>query len=254
MQKYGILTGMNTLTIQNLTVQVEDKTVIHNFSCSIAHGQLCALLGQNGSGKSSLAATLAGHPRYEITQGAILFNDTDITSMRPDERAQAGIFLAFQYPFEIPGVELFTFLEESYRAVHGTANNFQEDLDHAMNLLDLDYAYLLRGLNEGFSGGEKKKIELLQMLLLKPKLAMLDEIDSGLDVDALKLVARALEKVRTDNPSMSMLIITHYQQILQFLTPDRVLIMHEGRLADTGDASLAHTTHTQGYQSYADRS
>lgn len=237
------------LYIDQLSVLVQQKQVINNLSCTILPGAMHALMGPNGSGKSSLALTLMGHPSYRITSGTIRFADTDITQLLPDKRARLGLFLAFQHPVEIPGVTVFNFLKESYYALHGATGmqEFQSVLYAAMDLLSIDHAFAYRKVNEGFSGGEKKRLELLQLVLFKPMLAILDEIDSGLDVDALKIVAQGIALAREQNPDMSILLITHYQRILDYITPDVVHVMQAGQIICSGDATLAQTIEQRGY-------
>lgn len=222
------------LTIKNLTVSIEDQEIIKNFNLQINAGSVHALMGPNGSGKSSLANTLMGHPRYCVKSGTIFFNEIDITNFSPDKRAKQGLFLAFQYPQEVPGVQVFTFLKEAQLCTY-------------LQLLSMDESFAYRNVNEGFSGGEKKRFELLQLLMLKPKLAILDEIDSGLDVDALKIVAQGLAFARKENPNLSIILITHYQRILNYIEPDFVHVMQDGQLVQSGNASLAHAIDKQGY-------
>ncbi len=238
------------LHINDLSVSVQQTEVIKNLFYAMSPGIVHVLMGPNGSGKSSLAYTLMGHPNYQNTSGTIRFFDTDITHLSPDKRARLGLFLAPQYPCEIPGLTVFNFMKESYYALHGVIDvaEFQKLLYEAMDILNIDHAFAYRNVHEGFSGGEKKRCELLQLLVLKPKLAILDEIDSGLDVDALKCVVRAIELVREHNQAMSILLITHYQHLLNYITPDAVHVMHAGNLVRSGDITLAHTIQRQGYE------
>lgn len=238
------------LKISNLQVSIEEKLVIKGLDFAIKPGTTHALMGPNGSGKSTLANTLMGHPRYQVTKGSIHFNDQDITAITPDKRAKAGLFLAFQYPQEVPGVQVFTFLKEARQALTSkdcAIDEFYDELCKTLDQLGIDESFAYRNLNEGFSGGEKKRFELLQLLMLKPKLAILDEIDSGLDVDALKMVAKGLQIAREQNPDLSILLITHYQRILDYVVPDYVHIMQDGNIIQSGDASLAHIIDKQGY-------
>jgi Fe-S cluster assembly ATP-binding protein len=238
------------LSIKNLAVSIEDREIIKNFNLEIEAGSIHALMGPNGSGKSSLANTLMGHPRYSVKGGTIFFNEIDITNFSPDKRAKQGLFLAFQYPQEIPGVQVFTFLKEVQRALTGNDIPVEELYDQLCNylqLLSMDESFAYRNVNEGFSGGEKKRFELLQLLMLKPKLAILDEIDSGLDVDALKVVAHGLAIARKESPNLSILLITHYQRILNYIEPDFVHVMQDGYLIKSGDASLAQAIDQEGY-------
>jgi Fe-S cluster assembly ATP-binding protein len=245
---------MNTsLIISNLAVRVNETDVLHDVSLQIAPGSTHVLMGPNGSGKSSLAHTLLGHPAYHVTGGSITYGGESLTDMPIHERAQKGLFVAFQYPVELPGVIVFTFLYESYRACVSKdigVIEFKHLLEDTMELLGIDQAWCQRQVNVGFSGGEKKILELLQLVLLRPQIAILDEIDSGLDVDALKKIATALAIAREENPGLSLLIITHYQRILQYITPDVVHVMYRGRLVASGSSELAHTIEKQGYHDY----
>lgn len=245
---------MNPLIhISDLSVTVEGTPVIDTLSLSIAPALIHALMGPNGSGKSSLAHTLLGNPAYQITSGTIMFNGAIINDMPIHKRAQSGLFVAFQYPIELPGVLVFTFLYETYQACTGhqiDVISFKALLEDTMELLGIDQVFAQRQVNVGFSGGEKKMLELLQMVLLKPRCAILDEIDSGLDVDALKKIAAGIALAREENPNLSLLIITHYQRILEHVTPDHVHIMYHGRLVDSGSHTLAHTIEKQGYHGY----
>jgi len=239
--------------ISNLSVSIATQPILHGIDLELAPGSVHAIMGPNGSGKSTLAYALAGHPTYSLDEGAITIDGTDITNLRPDKRAQAGLFLAFQYPVAIPGVKVNTFLKEALFATtgkHMPIPEFNELLLNTMNQLQIDPAFAYRDLNDGFSGGEKKRLELLQMLILNPKIAVLDEIDSGLDIDALKIVAHGLELARAQNPQLRILLITHYQRILKYITPDFVHVLHDGRLVDSGDATLAHQLELKGYDGY----
>jgi Fe-S cluster assembly ATP-binding protein len=238
------------LAIKNLSVSIEEKPIITNLCLQIKPGSTHAIMGPNGSGKSTLAYTLMGHPSYQITAGSITFNGVDLATLSPDKRANLGIFLAFQQPCQIPGVSIITFLKEIYQARHKiiiSLKEFQALLNAYLEQLCLDSSFMYRALNEGFSGGEKKKFELLQCLLLKPSLAIFDEIDSGLDVDALNIVAQAINTLREQNPAMTVLIITHYPPILNEVIPDAIHIMKSGTLALSGSADLAHRIQAGGY-------
>jgi Fe-S cluster assembly ATP-binding protein len=241
------------LNINNLSVSINDTPLIHNLSFSIKPGSTHALMGPNGSGKSTLAHVLMGYPEYQITEGVITFNDVQINELTPDKRSHLGMFLAFQHPLALPGVRVRTFLYEIYRA-HTQAPlpllTFVEQLKEYCELLKIDVSFLERSLNDGFSGGEKKRFELLQMLVLKPTMVILDEIDSGLDIDGLKVVARALSYARTLQPTMSVLLITHYQRMLEHIVPDYVHVMIEGRLVESGDMHIVHALETRGYDAY----
>lgn len=237
-------------SINKLCVSITDKPILHDIDLSIAFGSIHAIMGPNGSGKSTLALTLMGHPQYNITHGSILLADKDLTHLSVCERARNGLFLAFQHPYEIPGVSVSSFLREAYNAItesHISITDFHTLLMHYCSLLHIDESFLHRQLHVGFSGGEKKRLEILQLLVLKPKLAILDEIDSGLDIDALKIVAHGIHHARTENPSLALILITHYQRILDHITPDYIHIMHNGRIIRSGNAHLAHILEAQGY-------
>ena len=239
------------LVLNNLSVALASgQSIIHRLTLTIEPGTIHALMGSNGSGKSTLAYTLMGHPQYIVTEGTIIYKDHDITQLATDKRAKAGIFLAFQHPYELPGVTVCTFLKESYGALHGvqlSIKEFQIILFAAMEQLSIDHSFAYRHLNAGFSGGEKKRMEMLQLLLLKPTLAILDEIDSGLDLDALKVVADGLQYVRQRNPSMAVVIITHNPRMLHHITPDVVHIMHQGSIVRSGDNALVQELEHKGY-------
>lgn len=238
--------------LKNISVSVDNKNIVSNVSLSVASGSIHVCMGQNGSGKSSLVSALAGHPFYTITSGSMTLNDQDITDLSPDKRAKAGLFLSMQYPQSLPGVTVYSLLTESYRALHPKAD--QADLPKiiakARSVLNLDESFLWRNTNEGFSGGEKKRCEMLQLLVLKPQLVLLDEIDSGLDVDALKCVGKALSVFIKENPESSLFLITHYQKILEYITPDVVHIMHNGKLVKSSDATLIQKVQESGYDQF----
>jgi Fe-S cluster assembly ATP-binding protein len=241
------------LHIDKLHVNVEEKQVLHNIQLHIKSGSVHAIMGPNGSGKSSLAYTLIGHPLYAITQGSVMVADQDITHLSPDKRARAGLFLSFQQPPAIPGVNVFTFLKEAHYAITGVAMaiaEFRTLVEKYMSQLHINPALVHRNLNEGFSGGEKKQFEMLQLLLLQPKVAILDEIDSGLDIDALKAVAHGLHCARQENPQLILILITHYQRILEYIVPDHVHILCDGRLVKSGDAALVTELEAGGYHAY----
>lgn len=238
------------LQISKLSVSIDDKPIINSLNLSVPSGSVHAIMGLNGSGKSTLAFTLMGHPSYVITQGSLALNGQIITDLSVEKRAQAGLFLAFQHPYEIPGVTVYNFLKEAHFAIHKkivTTKEFQELLYAKMDLLHMDHGFAYRSLNHGFSGGEKKRLELLQLLVLSPKLAILDEIDSGLDVDAVKIVALGLQAARAQNPEMSIIIITHYPRLLAFIAPDVVHIMNKGTIIQSGPPALAFDIETRGY-------
>lgn len=241
------------LDIKNLSVSVNDKPILYNINLNINSHTIHAIMGPNGSGKSSLAYTLMGHPYYHITSGQVMLNDVDITNMPVHERAKNGLFLSFQHPCEIPGVSVAAFLKEAYIAVTGqhiAVADFQQLLLERCKQLSIDPAFIQRSL-EGFSGGEKKKLELLQLLMLKPKIVILDEIDSGLDVDALKVVAAGIALARQENPHMAIILITHYQRILDYIVPDYVHILCDGRIITFGDAQVAKDLEAKGYDGFA---
>jgi len=241
------------LNITNLSVAISGAPLIHQLSLSIDAGTTHALMGPNGSGKSSLAHVIMGHPSYGITSGILSFNSVSLNELTPDKRSQLGIFLAFQHPFALPGVRVRTFLYELHRAhiiEPLSLVDFMQQIQEYCTLLDIDGALLERHLNDGFSGGEKKRFELLQMLVLKPRLVILDEIDSGLDIDGLKVVARAIAYARVMQPAMSIILITHYQRMLDHIVPDHVHVMREGRLVESGDMRIVHQLEARGYDVY----
>ncbi len=237
-----------TLEIQNLHVRIEEREILHGVNLKVDKDQTHALMGPNGSGKSTLANTIMGNPNYEVTEGKILFNGEDLTEADPDERARAGLFLAFQYPATIPGVSVANFLRLAVNARREEpikVKEFGKVLRENMDLLRIDKAFSSRYLNEGFSGGEKKRAEILQLAMLKPEVAVLDETDSGLDVDALRIVSDGVNALR--GPTMGVLIITHYTRILNYVSPDFVHIMLDGRIVREGTAELADELEEKGY-------
>ncbi|MCB0872203.1 MAG: Fe-S cluster assembly ATPase SufC [Actinobacteria bacterium] len=239
------------LKIEGLEVAVEGKQILKGVDLAIPQGEIHALMGPNGSGKSTLAYALAGHPRYEITGGSATFDGEDLLDMEADERAQAGMFLAMQYPVEVPGVSVLNFLRTALAAVNGEEmkpREFMKLFQEKSKLLEFDASFSDRYLNEGFSGGEKKRHEILQMAMLQPKFAVLDETDSGLDVDALKVVSKGVNSLR--GPELGALIITHYTRILQYITPDVVHVMFDGRIARTGGPELADQLEAEGYAQF----
>lgn len=236
------------LEIKDLHVKIEGKEIIKGVDLYVKKGEVVALMGPNGSGKSTLANALMGHPKYEISKGEVLLEGENITSLEPDEKAKKGLFLSFQYPSEISGVTLSNFLRAAYNSVKGvnlSVMDFLKLLKEKMALLKINEEFSNRYINEGFSGGEKKKVEILQMAVLQPKLAILDETDSGLDVDALKIVAEGVNKTR--NSKTGVLIITHYQRILNYIKPDRVYIMRNGKIVEEGTRELAVKIEEKGY-------
>jgi Fe-S cluster assembly ATP-binding protein len=240
---------MAELQISGLTVEIEGKEILHGLDLTLAKGETHALMGPNGSGKSTLAYAIAGHPAYEITGGEARIDGTDIFELTPDERAQLGLFLAMQYPTEIPGVSLTNFLRTSMNALRDEdvpVRQFMTELKAQFANLDMDPAFMQRNVNEGFSGGEKKRFEILQMTMLKPQFAILDETDSGLDIDALKVVSEGVNRLR--GPAIGVLLITHYTRILRYITPDRVHVMFGGRIVESGGPELAEELEEHGYE------
>ncbi|MDE2874769.1 MAG: Fe-S cluster assembly ATPase SufC [Gemmatimonadota bacterium] len=232
-----------------------DLEILKGVDLAIRPGEIHAIMGPNGSGKSTLAKVIAGHPEYEATGGGVAFGGEDLLEMEPDERAQAGVFMAFQYPVEIPGVSIANFLRTALQSRLEDGEeldlfDFQELLMERMELLDMDLAFAQRPVNDGFSGGEKKRNEILQMAVLKPALAVMDETDSGLDIDALKVVAHGVNALKEENPEMSVLLITHYQRILNHIVPDRVHVMVGGRIVESGGPEVALELEAQGYEEY----
>ncbi len=236
------------LKIEGLEVAVDDTPILKGVDLAIPQGEVHALMGPNGSGKSTLAYALAGHPRYEITGGSVLFDGEDLAEMGADERAQKGLFLAMQYPVEVPGVSVMNFLRTAVNASRGEeipVREFAKLFKEKSALLQFDPSFADRYLNEGFSGGEKKRHEILQMALLEPRFAILDETDSGLDVDALRIVSEGVNAQR--GPDLGALIITHYTRILRYIQPDVVHVMFEGKIAQTGGPELAEHLEEKGY-------
>ncbi len=240
--------GDEVLSIDGLRVSVEDTEIIKGLSLNIRIGEIHAIMGRNGSGKSTLVNAIMGHPEYEITSGSIKFNGVDIEEMEVFERARAGMFLSFQYPSSIPGVQVGTFLRKSVSSVRGdsapSAREFRKELKSHMESLNMDKSFLARYVNDGFSGGEKKRLEILQMLLLNPCLALLDETDSGLDIDALRVVSDGINSIA---PKAGCLLITHYERLLEHVKPDYVHVMIDGKIVKTGNAELASELESRGY-------
>jgi Fe-S cluster assembly ATP-binding protein len=244
---------MPELEIRNLHVQAEDKQILKGVDLTVKPGEIHALMGPNGSGKSTLANAIMGHPSLEVTEGQILFGGEDITEADTDERARMGLFMAFQYPVAIPGVTITKYLRmvmNAHREARGESDislkEFRKTVEAAMELVDVPREFSSRYLNEGFSGGEKKRLEILQLALQQPKLAVLDETDSGLDIDALNVVAHGVNTVAAGH-DMGILIITHYQRILHMVTPTRVSIMFDGRIATEGGPELVDRLEAEGY-------
>lgn len=241
---------MNQLEIKNLNVSIEGTQILKDFSLVLPKGEVHAIMGPNGTGKSTLAKALAGHPDYEVTSGEVILDGENILEMEPDERARAGIFMAFQYPSEIPGVSIANFLRAAVQArlADGEeldATAYYKRLYEKMDLLQIDRKFTARAVNEGFSGGEKKRNEILQMAMLEPKYAVMDETDSGLDIDALRIVSDGVNTLR--GPNLGILLITHYQRILDYIVPDKVHVMYDGRIVRTGGKELALELEEKGY-------
>lgn len=235
--------------IRNLCASVEGKPILQGVSLKINKGENHALMGPNGSGKSTLANVIMGHPDYEVTGGEILFHGQNIVELEPEERARLGLFLAFQYPVAIPGVTVAKFLKTAVDAVRGAQNvkpaDFMKDLRENVEYLDVDQSFLNRFMNDGFSGGEKKRMEILQMLMLRPGIAIMDETDSGLDIDALKIVSKGVNKLVGDQ--FGLLVITHYERILNYIKPDHLHILMEGRIVLSGGPELVKELEQKGY-------
>ncbi|WP_169078352.1 Fe-S cluster assembly ATPase SufC [Microcella alkalica] len=247
---------MSTLEIRDLHVSIETdqgvKQILRGVDLTIKQGEIHAIMGPNGSGKSTLAYTIAGHPRYTVDSGSITLDGEDVLAMSIDERAKAGLFLAMQYPVEIPGVTVSNFLRTAKTAIDGEApalRGWIKELKGSMEALRMDASFAERNVNEGFSGGEKKRHEIVQLELLKPKIAVLDETDSGLDVDALKIVSEGVNRVK-ENTGLGVLLITHYTRILRYIQPDFVHVFVDGKVAEEGGAELADRLENEGYDRY----
>ena len=241
------------LDIQNLQVAIDETIILDDLNLSINYGEIHAIMGKNGSGKSTLAKVIAGHPKYKITQGKIIFNGQNITQMEPEERSHNGIFLAFQYPIEIPGVSNEDFLRLAYNSKQKFYNKSEVDpiefltiVNEKLKLVNMSPAFLSRNVNEGFSGGEKKRNEILQMVLLDSELSILDETDSGLDIDALKIISNGINNFMDE--SKSIILITHYQRLLDYINPTYVHVMQDGKIIKTGSAELAKELEQKGYE------
>ena len=250
---------MAILKIDDLHARVaenegEGTEILRGVTLEIEAGKIHAIMGPNGSGKSTLAKVLAGHPAYEVTNGTVTFDGEDLLEMEADERSRAGVFLAFQYPVEIPGVSIANFLRTAVQAKKGDEEvdlfEFQQQLVDTMGLLEMDTAFAQRSVNQGFSGGEKKRNEILQLAMLEPKLAIMDETDSGLDIDALQVVSSGVNKLLEQREEMGILLITHYQRLLNYIRPDRVHVMIRGRIAKSGGPELAEQLEAEGYEEW----
>jgi Fe-S cluster assembly ATP-binding protein len=240
------------LEVRGLTARIGDRNILKGIDLTVRAGEVHAIMGPNGSGKSTFAKVLSGHPSHEVTGGEVLFEGRNLLELAPEERARAGLFLGFQYPIEVPGVTNSAFLRLAYNTLQGTRGKdeldpleFDDLVREKMKLLNIDPSFLGRSLNAGFSGGEKKRNEILQMALLEPKLAVLDETDSGLDIDALRVVANGINKLHT--PDNGIVLVTHYQRMLNYIVPDYVHVMEGGRIIRTGDKSLALELEARGY-------
>jgi Fe-S cluster assembly ATP-binding protein len=241
---------MSSIVIQDLHVTIGEKEIVKGLSLTVNQGEVHAIMGPNGTGKSTLAKVIAGHPDYTVTAGDVLLDGRSILEMEADERARAGIFLAFQYPSEIPGVSIANFLRAAQQArmAEGEeldATAYYKRLYSKMDLLKIDRKFTSRAVNDGFSGGEKKRCEILQMAMLEPKFALMDETDSGLDIDALRIVAEGVNGLR--GPGIGILMITHYQRLLDYIVPDFVHVMYDGRIVKSGDKGLALELEAKGY-------
>ena len=247
------------LNVEGLEAQVAEGElgILKGVNLNIGKGEIHAIMGPNGSGKSTLAKVIAGHPSYGVTSGKVTFRGEDLLELEVDERSQAGVFLAFQYPVEIAGVSIANFLRTAVQA-HLPEGEELDIFDYAdmlterMELLEMDLSFAERHVNDGFSGGEKKRNEILQMAMLKPKLAVMDETDSGLDIDALKIVANGVNKLVEEDPEMSVLLITHYQRLLDYIKPDYVHVMVDGRIVQSGGPEVALELEAEGYKEYED--
>ena len=243
------MTDAATLEIRGLTASVEGKDILKGIDLTVTQGETHALMGPNGSGKSTLANVIMGRPGYTVTGGQVLFKGEDITPLTPDQRARRGLFLAMQYPVEVPGVSVVNFLRTAYKSVKGdeiSALAFRKHMKEKMVALGVEDAMVNRYLNQGFSGGEKKRNEILQLAVLEPQIAILDETDSGLDIDSLKQVATGIAQLV--GPNLGVLLVTHYQRILNYITPDHVHVMMQGRIVRSGGKELAHELEKKGYE------
>ncbi len=241
---------MSSLKIENLSASVGDENILNNLNFNLPKGEVHAIMGPNGSGKSTLSKVLAGHPDYKISEGSAQLNDTELLGLTPDEISRLGLFLAFQYPIEVPGVSIANFIRAALQSRLPEGENFKavdfyKELYQKMDELKMDRAFTSRSMNEGFSGGEKKRCEILQMSMLNPKYCILDETDSGLDIDALRIVSEGVNRMRGSNRGI--LVITHYQRLLDYIVPDKVHVMWEGRIVRTGNKELALELEEKGY-------
>jgi len=245
-----IFNTVNSLKINSLSATIEDKQILHNLSLEIPKGEVHAIMGPNGSGKSTLSKVLVGHPDYAVTSGNVVMDETEILGMEPDEISRLGLFLAFQYPVEVPGVSIANFIRSALQARLPSGENikavdYYKRLYEKMDALGIDRKFTSRSLNDGFSGGEKKRCEVLQMSMLEPTYCILDETDSGLDIDALRIVSDGVNRLR--NPDRGILVITHYQRLLEYIVPDSVHVMWEGKIVRSGNKDLALELESKGY-------
>jgi Fe-S cluster assembly ATP-binding protein len=245
--------GMSLLEVKNLRASVDDKEILKGITLTVKPGEVHAIMGPNGSGKSTLAQVLAGHPAYEVTGGEVTFDGQDLLDMEPEERAQAGVFLAFQYPVEIPGVTNAYFLRVAYNEIRKARGeeeldpmDFLDLLEEKLKVVEWGPEIMQRAVNSGFSGGEKKRNEILQMAVLEPRLAILDETDSGLDIDALRIVANGVNALR--RPDRATIVVTHYQRLLNYIVPDYVHVLSDGQIVRSGGKELAHELEAKGYE------
>ena len=241
----------SSLEIKNLHVSIGDKEIVKGLSLTVKTGEVHAIMGPNGTGKSTLSKAIAGHPDYTITSGDVLIDGKSILGIEPDERGRAGLFLAFQYPAEIPGVSIANFIRAALQAKMGEgeeldATAYYKKLYQKMDMLQIDRKFTSRAVNDGFSGGEKKRCEILQMAMLEPRFAMMDETDSGLDIDALRIVSDGVNQLKGD--ALGVIMITHYQRLLNYIVPDHVHVMWDGRIVKSGDKSLALELEAKGYE------
>lgn len=250
--------GNSILTINNLTASVDGNEILKGINLTVNPGEVHAIMGRNGSGKSTLSKVISGHPDYEITGGEIIYQSQNLAELEPHERSLAGVFLAFQYPLEIPGVSNLDFLRIAYNAKRKYQGleeldtfDFEDLIEEKLDVVKMNPAFLDRSLNEGFSGGEKKRNEILQMAVLEPKLAILDEIDSGLDIDALRIVSEGVNQLKT--PENAILVITHYQRLLNYIVPDYIHVMYDGRIVMSGGKELALKLEAKGYDFLEDQ-
>ncbi len=238
------------LKIEDLHIEISEKEILHGVNLEINKGEVHVLMGRNGSGKSTLSNTLMGHPAYKVSSGSITFDGQVINNLKPNERAKLGLFLGFQYPLSIPGVTVANFLRQANKALRGDSTSprdFRKLLYEKMDDLEIDHAFATRYINDGFSGGEKKRMEILQMAMLEPKFVILDEPDSGLDIDSLKLVANSINRYKEKNPHVGILLVTHYQRILDYIKPDKVHVFVEGNVVESGGPELALELEKKGY-------